>query len=158
MATDEKQEENGSIVESFPSLTEVEEIIGYRFNNQELLQQAFTHYEKCWSSSYERIEYVGDSVLNLLIAREDYFTYPDLPPGKLTRLRSANVDTEKLARVAVKHNLHKYLRHKKPMLDRQVSYNILFFILVFNLIGRFSLVYKTHLIIQCKLKAGFIKI
>ncbi|KAA8524728.1 hypothetical protein F0562_011151 [Nyssa sinensis] len=70
--------------------------------------------------SYERLEFVGDSVLNFLIAKEHYFLYPDLPPGKLTPLRAANVDTEKLARVAIKLNLHKYLRHKKPLLDGQI--------------------------------------
>lgn len=106
-----------------PSLDEVEEIIGYNFRDPSLLHQAFTH-ASCpaatTTSSYERLEYIGDSVLNLLISREDYFAYPELQPGKLTRLRAANVDTEKLARVAVKHGLHKYLRHKKPLLDGQI--------------------------------------
>lgn len=109
-------------VEPFPSLDEVEEITGYNFRDPSLLRQAFTH-ASCpamTTSSYERLEYVGDSVLNLLISREDYFAYPELQPGKLTRLRAANVDTEKLARVAVKHGLHKYLRHKKPLLDGQI--------------------------------------
>lgn len=111
--------------EPLPSLDEVEEIIGYNFRDRSLLAQAFTHVScRCLTSSYERLEYVGDSVLNLLISREDYFAYPDLQPGKLTRLRAANVDTEKLARVAVKHNLHKYLRHEKPLLDGQVCYVI----------------------------------
>ncbi|XP_070030146.1 ribonuclease 3-like protein 3 [Nicotiana sylvestris] len=102
---------------------EVEEIIGYKFKNPNLLYQAFTHssiQENC-CESYERLEYVGDSVLNLLIAKEHYFLHPDLPPGKLTRLRAANVDTEKLARVAVKYDFHKYLRHKKPLLKGQVE-------------------------------------
>lgn len=92
-------------IESLPSLQEVEEIIGYNFNNQDLLEEAFTHVsygEKCLS--YERLEYVGDSVLNLLITKEQFNLYPNLPPGLLTPLRAANVDTEKLARVAVNHS------------------------------------------------------
>lgn len=103
-------------------MEEVEEIIVYKFKNPELLHQAFTHssfQENC--ASYERLEYIGDSVLNLLIAKEHYFDYPDLPPGKLTRLRAANVDTEKLARVAIKYNLHNYLRHKKLLLKEKVE-------------------------------------
>ncbi|XP_059664486.1 ribonuclease 3-like protein 3 [Cornus florida] len=109
--------------ESIPNLAGVEEIIGYSFNDKTLLQQAFTHHsydhqESC--SSYERLEFVGDAMLNLLIAREHYFFYPDLPPGMLTRLRSANVNTEKLARTAVNHQLHFYLRHRKPLLDGQI--------------------------------------
>ncbi|CAL5391159.1 unnamed protein product [Camellia sinensis] len=121
-----QKEYQNTITESIPNLKEVEEIIGYNFKDQSLLRQAFTDgsfQEKCSSSSsssYERLEYIGDSVLNLLIAKQDYFSYPDLLPGKLTRLRAANVDTEKLARVAVKLNLHRYLRHNKPLLDGQI--------------------------------------
>ncbi|GFY97554.1 hypothetical protein Acr_12g0000950 [Actinidia rufa] len=113
---------NNLRTESLPSLQEVEEIIGYNFNNPDLLEEAFTHVsfrEKCMS--YERLEYVGDSVLNLLITKEQFFLYPNLPPGLLSPLRAANVDTEKLARVAVKHNLHKYLRHRQPVLCKQIQ-------------------------------------
>ena len=118
---------NNLRTESLPSLQEVEEIIGYNFNNPDLLEEAFTHVsfrEKCMS--YERLEYVGDSVLNLLITKEQFFLYPNLPPGLLSPLRAANVDTEKLARVAVKHNLHKYLRHRLPVVGKQVSGKTLF--------------------------------
>ncbi|CAL2249350.1 unnamed protein product [Prunus armeniaca] len=110
--------------EAQPNLEEVEKIIGYSFNNKVLLKEAFTHSSflstERSASSYERLEYVGDAVLNLLFSREQYNLYPDLPPGRLTRLRAANVDTEKLARVAIKHGLHRYLRHKKPLLEEQI--------------------------------------
>ncbi|KAH9793350.1 Chitin elicitor receptor kinase 1 [Citrus sinensis] len=110
--------------ESLPNannLDEVEEILGYRFNNKNLLEEAFTD-PSCPERffSYERLEYVGDSVLNLLLTKEQFFLYPNLPPGSLTRLRSANVNTEKLARVAIKLGLHKYLRHNKPLLEEQI--------------------------------------
>ena len=105
-------------------LEEVEAILGYEFKNKQLLEEAFTHssydIDKCFS--YERLEYIGDAVLNLLVTKEQYLSYPNLPPGGLTRLRAANVDTEKLARVAIKHGLHRYLRHKKPLLEEQVSF------------------------------------
>ncbi|KAL5794142.1 hypothetical protein ACOSP7_002736 [Xanthoceras sorbifolium] len=104
-----------------PSFDELEEILGYKFKNKSLLEEAFTdssYPEKHFS--YERLEYVGDSVLNLLFTKEQFFMYPDLPPGALTRLRSANVNTEKLARVAIKLGLHRYLRHKKPVLEEQI--------------------------------------
>ncbi|KAL8131192.1 ribonuclease 3-like protein 3 [Apium graveolens] len=107
--------------ESLPSLEEVEKIIGYNFKNQSLLQQAFTHQsylQKC--ESYERLEFVGDSVLNLLITQQQFNMYPNLPPGMLSPLRSANVDTEKLARVAIKYDLLKYLRHNNRRLNQQV--------------------------------------
>ncbi|KAL2483030.1 RNAse II-like 1 [Forsythia ovata] len=56
-----------------------------------------------------------------MVAEEHYFLYPDLQPGDLTRLRAANVDTEKLARAALKHHLYKFLRHNKPFLARQIK-------------------------------------
>ncbi|PHT43090.1 hypothetical protein CQW23_17115 [Capsicum baccatum] len=102
-------------------MKDVEEITAYKFKNSDLLYQAFTHSSfQEDSASYERLEYIGDSVLNMLISKRHYFDYPDLAPGKLTTLRAANVDTEKLARVAIKYNLHNYLRHKKPLLKAQV--------------------------------------
>lgn len=101
---------------------EIEKIIGYNFNNRCLLLQAFTHvsyHQGCMS--YERLEYVGDSVLNLLITKEQFSKYPNLPPGLLTPLRAANVDTEKLARAAVQHNFHKYIRHRQPVLRKRIQ-------------------------------------
>ncbi|KAF7815372.1 ribonuclease 3-like protein 3 [Senna tora] len=114
-----------------PSLHEVEEILGYSFKNKRLLEEAFTHHssycynnnnkesEKCFSS--KRLAYVGDAVLNLLVTKEQFFSYPNLSPGRLTRLRASNVDTEKLARVAIRHEFHRYLRHKKPLLEHQIG-------------------------------------
>ncbi|KAK4429199.1 Ribonuclease 3-like protein 3 [Sesamum alatum] len=103
-------------------LEEVEKIIGYGFNNRSLLCQAFTYpsYQRdC--VSYERLEYVGDSVLNLLITKEQFSMYPELPPGLLTPLRAANVDTEKLARVAIQHNFHRYIRLGNPVVRKQIQ-------------------------------------
>ncbi|CAI9280062.1 unnamed protein product [Lactuca saligna] len=124
-----KEPDSESVKESesshvpLPSLAEVEEVMGYSFRNKELLKEAFTHgsYKADDCKSYERLEYLGDSVLNHLIAKLHYFSYPDMAPGELTRLRAANVDTEALARAALKYNLHKFLRHQKPLLQRQIQ-------------------------------------
>ncbi|KAL4620079.1 hypothetical protein ACB092_06G127500 [Castanea dentata] len=117
---DEKQSEPKTEV-PVPNLDEVEEILGYKFKDKSLLEEAFT--DSSFSGelpSYERLEYVGDAVVNLLITKEHYSLYPNLSPGPLTRLRAANVDTDKLARVAIRHGLHRYLRHKKPLLEQQI--------------------------------------
>ncbi|KVI10671.1 Ribonuclease III domain-containing protein, partial [Cynara cardunculus var. scolymus] len=104
-----------------PSLGKVEEIIGYIFKNKDLLKEAFTHTSNqddddgC-QSSYERLEYLGDSFLNFMIAKQHYFQYPNMKPGELTQLRAANVDTEALARVAFKHGFHNFIRHQDPLL------------------------------------------
>ncbi|XP_033144790.1 ribonuclease 3-like protein 3 isoform X1 [Brassica rapa] len=99
----------------------VEKILNYKFKDKSLLLQAFTDAtfdENC--VSYERLEFLGDTVLNMVITKYLYNRYGDCSPGLLTNLRAVNVDTEKLARVAVKHNLHRCLRHKKPLLEDQI--------------------------------------
>ncbi|CAL5203437.1 unnamed protein product [Lathyrus oleraceus] len=109
--------------DSLPPLDEVEAIIKYKFKNEHLLEDAFTH-KTCGAdngSSYKRLEYLGDAVLNLLIVKEQFFSYPNLEPGVLTQLKSKNVDTEKLARVAIKHGLERYLRHKRSDLEDEIQ-------------------------------------
>ena len=59
---------------------------------------------------------MSDVVLNLLIEKEQFFSYPNLKPGILNPLRSNNVDYKKLACVASKHGLDRCLQHKKSQL------------------------------------------
>ena len=130
------EETVSEVVSEEPSLEEVELILGYEFKDKSLLLEAFTHVSFHNSDkysekqiSYERLELVGDSVLNLLMTRKLFFLYPKLSPGKLTYLRSDNTDNEKLARVAFKCGLHRFLHHKKPMLEQQVSHSEQFHII-----------------------------
>ncbi|CAN6451764.1 unnamed protein product [Victoria cruziana] len=103
----------------------VQEKLRYRFANRELLREALTHVSYYHPSKdgpcYERLEFIGDSVLNLLVSDHLFKLYPDLSPGRLTLLRSANTDTEKLARVAFQHGLHEFLRHNISILEQQVE-------------------------------------
>ena len=111
--------------QSSSSVQQVEEIIGYSFKDKKLLEEAYTD-PSCTKygskTSYERLEYIGDTVLNFLMGTEQFALYPDLSPGELTQLRSANVSTEKLARAAAQHGLYRFLRHDRPLLGAQVSY------------------------------------
>ncbi|KAI7724669.1 hypothetical protein M8C21_021480 [Ambrosia artemisiifolia] len=95
------------------SVTAVENIIMYTFKNKKLLEQALTHPSFSDGPSYQRLEFLGDSALGLAISSFFYLTYPEIDSGKLSDLRAANVSNEKLARVAVNHGLHKYIRHSK---------------------------------------------
>ncbi|AES71624.2 putative ribonuclease III [Medicago truncatula] len=72
-----------------PPLYEVEAILGYEFKNKHLLEEAFTHstYGAEDDLSYEQLEYLGDAVLGLLVAKEQFFSYPNLKPNFLTLLR-----------------------------------------------------------------------
>jgi len=102
----------------------LEKILNYKFKDKSLLLKAFTDasYVDDKSESYELLELLGDSILNMGIIYDFIKLYPKEAPGPLTKLRAVNVDTEKLARVAVNHQLYSYLRHKKPLLEEQVSY------------------------------------
>ena len=97
------------------NLREFQEIIGYKFTNEELLKIALTH------SSYahenkdkkviynERLEFLGDSVLSLLVSRYIFENYPHLPEGNLTKMRAAVVCEKSLYECAVNIDLGKYL-------------------------------------------------
>ncbi|KAL6559458.1 Dicer-like protein 1 [Orobanche gracilis] len=93
-----------------------------RFNDKGLSVEAITHASRPSSgvSCYQRLEFLGDAVLDHLITKHLFFTYTDLPPGRLTDLRAAAVNNENFARVAVKHNLHIHLRHGSTALEKQI--------------------------------------
>ena len=95
----------------------VEKILSYRFKDKSLLEEALTHpsyYNNNngeSSRSYQRLEFVGDTVLGLALSEYLYLEYPSLDPGQLSPLHHANISNEKLARVAVRHHLYSYIRH-----------------------------------------------
>lgn len=100
----------------------LESIMGIKFQNKGFLVEAITHASRPSSgvSCYQRLEFVGDAVLDHLITKHLFFTYTDLPPGRLTDLRAAAVNNENFARVAVKHKLHVHLRHGSSALETQI--------------------------------------
>ncbi|XP_030535345.1 endoribonuclease Dicer homolog 1 [Rhodamnia argentea] len=100
----------------------LESALNVKFKDRGLLVEAITHASRPSSgvSCYQRLEFVGDAVLDHLITRHLFFTYTDLPPGRLTDLRAAAVNNENFARVAVKHKLHLHLRHGSSALEKQI--------------------------------------
>ncbi|OVA19920.1 Ribonuclease III domain [Macleaya cordata] len=100
----------------------LEGALNIKFNDKSLLVEAITHASRpsAGVSCYQRLEFVGDAVLDHLITRHLFFTYTDLPPGRLTDLRAAAVNNENFARVAVKHKLHLHLRHGSSALEAQI--------------------------------------
>jgi ribonuclease-3 len=73
--------------------------IDHLFSRPELLREALTHRSR-GADNYERLEFLGDSVLNLVVSRRLYETRPDADEGSLSRLRSRVVRGESLARMA----------------------------------------------------------
>ena len=73
--------------------------IGHRFSDPELLRRALTH-RSYGPAHNERLEYLGDSVLNCVVALELYHKFPTLPEGELSRLRANLVNQQSLAAIA----------------------------------------------------------
>ena len=87
-------------------IKDLENAIGYHFNNISLLQNALTHSSYAnerWHNSLlsnERLEFLGDSILGMLVAEYLYRSFPDRPEGELTRMRADMVCEKTLANVA----------------------------------------------------------
>ena len=81
-------------------------------HNYDLFEAAFTHPSVNLGehkvTDYQRLEFVGDSVLGAIIASLSYKLQPNLHEGHLTRLRSSLVDTEGLSRLALSYHFDKY--------------------------------------------------
>lgn len=83
--------------------------LNYAFVDPALLARALTH-RSHGANHYERLEFLGDSVLNFAVSTELYHRYPDLTEGELTRLRASLVKQETLAQVARELALGESLR------------------------------------------------
>lgn len=73
--------------------------LGYQFHTQTLLQLALTH-RSCGARNNERLEFLGDSVLNFIIGESLFHRFPEGREGQLSRLRSQMVKGETLAKIA----------------------------------------------------------
>jgi ribonuclease III len=83
--------------------------LGYQFKNIDLLQLALRHCS-LGKSSNERLEFLGDALLNFIIGAELFQRYPQLNEGELSRLRSNLVNGEILALLARELDINKYLQ------------------------------------------------
>ena len=94
----------------------LEQKIGYTFRDRSLLENALTHssyaneHREKGALSNERLEFLGDSILGLVVADHLYRTRPDLPEGDLTRIRAALVCENSLVDVAKELDLGSYLK------------------------------------------------
>ncbi|ONM35314.1 dicer-like 104 [Zea mays] len=98
--------------------------LGYTFQMKGLLIEALTHSSQQESGAtycYQRLEFLGDAVLDILITRHLFLSHKDTDEGELTDLRSASVNNENFAQVAVKHNLHQFLQHSSGFLQDQIT-------------------------------------
>ena len=97
-------------------LEQLEEKIGYQYKNKELLKEALTHSSFAneqkinKGKDYERLEFLGDAVLELISSEFLFRTNSDMPEGKLTRTRASMVCEPALAYCARDLELNQYIR------------------------------------------------
>uniref|UniRef100_H2YYK2 ribonuclease III n=1 Tax=Ciona savignyi TaxID=51511 RepID=H2YYK2_CIOSA len=106
------------------SLSGFERKINYKFKNKAYLLQAFTHasyYYNTVTDCYQRLEFLGDAVLDFLITRHLFNDERQHSPGALTDLRSALVNNTIFASLAVHYDFHKYFKSISPELHRIVE-------------------------------------
>jgi len=95
-------------------IEELEEKLGIKFKDKDLFKQAFCHRSyinenpKFYLSNNERLEFLGDAVLELIVTEHLYKNY-DSPEGKLTSWRAALVNSKNLARIAKRLDFEDYL-------------------------------------------------
>ena len=97
------------------NLSLFEEKFSLKFNNQDLLRQALTHRSflnenpSSVLGHNERLEFLGDAVLELVVTEDLYQKFPEKPEGELTSLRAALVNSKMLADVAVEIDINDFL-------------------------------------------------
>ena len=92
----------------------LEEALGYQFRDPDLLKAALTHRsyasEDPAAEDYERLEFLGDAVLQLAVTDRIYADHPDMPEGQMAKLRAAVVNEEVLANVAASLDVGSHIR------------------------------------------------
>ena len=83
--------------------------LGYQFNDEQLLIQALTH-RSFKGAHNERLEFIGDSLLGMVVAEALYFAFPKATEGELTRMRSQIVKGQTLTEIAKEFELSSWLR------------------------------------------------
>lgn len=98
--------------------------IKYTFQSKLHLLEALTHASYLpnrVTTSYQRLEFLGDALLDFLVTQHLYFRHAKLTPGQLTDIRQALVNNNIFATIAVKNDYHKYLKQMSPQWFKTVE-------------------------------------
>ena len=99
-------------MEVINKLERLEESIGYKFKNKDLLITALTHTSYAYENkvkSYERLEYLGDSILEFISSKYLFENYENLSEGEMTKVRAYAVCEDSLYEIAKSHNFSDFL-------------------------------------------------
>ena len=122
---EEARSERGKLMtlQSKLGANEIEKIIGYTFKEKSFLLQAFTHPsygDNRLTNSYEKLEFLGDAVLDYLVTCYIY-THTDADPGRLTDIRSALVCNNMFASLLTDIGLDKFILHCTPGIYKKIK-------------------------------------
>ncbi|KAJ3338220.1 hypothetical protein HDU91_001284, partial [Kappamyces sp. JEL0680] len=105
------------------SVQKVEAMLNYSFRDPTLLAASLAHPSLHKNSEFKRLEFLGDSVLELLLTKHQYSKHKTESPETLTLLRAATVCSEAFCRMAYRLDLHQHLQHAKTeAMDRYLAY------------------------------------
>ncbi len=90
-------------------LNELEERLGYKFKNLELITEALTHKSSKGGKNNERLEFLGDAVLDLIVGEYLFKKFPDVDEGDLSKLRASLVNEKGFEKLAKSIGLGKYI-------------------------------------------------
>ncbi|CAF3577169.1 unnamed protein product [Adineta steineri] len=122
-----QNEESNRIVEKFykeQAFCSVEKTINYKFNNKAYLIAAFTHpssFANRLTNCYERLEFLGDAVLDFLVTRYIFVNDKNITPGRVTDIRQDLSNNGRLAYILVACGLHTKILHNSPDLFGKIS-------------------------------------
>lgn len=91
------------------NLKQLNQTLNYTFNDRSLFEQALTH-RSANKQHNERLEFLGDSVLSLVISEELYRKFPEVTEGQMSRMRATLVCGEMLAKIGAEFQLGDYLQ------------------------------------------------
>ncbi|XP_021960857.1 endoribonuclease dcr-1 [Folsomia candida] len=107
-----------------PSVDYLEQVLDYKFKNKWIIVEAFTHPSYTHNGStnaYQRLEFLGDAVLDFLVTHHIYNTQKKVTAGSLTDLRSALVNNVTFGSQAVRYGFHKLLLQFSPRLQESID-------------------------------------
>ncbi|KAJ3811921.1 hypothetical protein F5876DRAFT_88014 [Lentinula aff. lateritia] len=118
----EKIFEPVSVQISSSTIKAVEAVIGCQFKRPQFLVQALTHISKTGvhSTTYERLEFIGDAILDFMVVRHVFHRHHKMSPGLLSLLKGAMVSNAALAAVCVTSGLHQHLLFESDKLAHDI--------------------------------------
>ncbi|KAJ2611677.1 Dicer-like protein 1 [Coemansia sp. RSA 1365] len=104
-------------------MADIEAILGYKFNDRALLVEALTHCSSLdlASNSYQRLEFLGDALLDFFVTKRYYDYQPPLSPHRITLVKHVAISNDLFAVILVCQGLHKHLIHNSAVIRDAIS-------------------------------------